>query len=136
VVNYEKQNVNFKNKKTGDCVTRALVTATGLSYREVAKIQFDLWMKTGFETCDKKTYSKILEDLGFIKHKMPKRYLPSGNKRYTVGEINELVLATEVALIDLAHHCTAYLGDTETIIDIWDCRSKSIGNYWTRDIQR
>jgi len=128
------ENRNFKNKKTGDCVTRALMVALDLSYQETAKLQFDTWMKTGYHLGDKKNYSQILEDYGFVKSKMPKKFLDDEHKkfkRYTVGEINLLVHPSEVAFIDLANHSTVY--KNQSIIDIWDCRKKSISNYWVKE---
>lgn len=132
MVDIKLENLNFKKKKTGDCVTKALMVVTGLEYQEVAKLQFETWMKTGFHTTDKKNYSKILEDQGFIKHKMPKKINDDGAvKRYRVGEINELVQSNEIAFIDLAGHSVPYKNGI--LIDSWDCRKKSISNYWTKE---
>jgi len=132
MISIKLENLNFKKKKTGDCVTRALMIALDVTYQEVAKLQFDNWMKTGYHVGDKKNYSKILEDHGFIKHKMPKKFLDDGAvRRYRVGEINELVHPSEVAFIDLANHSVVY--KDQDLIDIWDCRKKSISNYWTKD---
>lgn len=132
MVSVKLVNLNFKKKKTGDCVTRALMVALNLSYQETAKLQFETWMKTGFHTTDKKNYSKILEDAGFIKHKMPKKFHDDGSvTRYKVGEINELVHPNEIAFIDLAGHSAVY--KDQSLIDSWDCRKKSISNYWTKE---
>lgn len=132
MVSIKLVNLNFKKKKTGDCVTRALMVALNLSYQETAKLQFETWMKTGFHTTDKKNYSKILEDAGFIKHKMPKKFHDDGTKsRYKVGEIDLLVHPSEIAFIDLAGHSVVY--KDQSLIDFWDCRKKSISNYWTKE---
>lgn len=129
MVKYTQLNVNFKNKKTCDCVQRALVSATGLDYRVIAKLQFDKWMATGYELGDKKNYGAVLEDLGFTKHPMPKYEVEGKKKRYMVGEIDKLVNKGN-AFISLANHCVAYT--EQGIVDLWDSRWKSISNYWTR----
>ena len=86
MVSLKLVNLNFKKKKTGDCVTRALMVALNLSYQETAKLQFETWMKTGFYTTDKKNYSKILEDAGFIKHS--ESPADTGKMQFCIGDNN------------------------------------------------
>ena len=73
---------------------------------------------------DKKNYEKYLEQLGWVKMKQPRK---SDNTKYLVGEIDEVTTHSSV-IISCAHHLTCRINDE--IVDIWDCRGKTIGNYW------
>ena len=127
MVTFELVNVNFKNKKTGDCVTRALANASGKDYKVVAKELFDIWMTTGYEMTDKHCYDKWLADNGFVKMKQPRR---PDNTKYLVGEIDELINSDDSVVISCANHLTCVIDDT--LEDLWDCRYKTIGNYYVK----
>lgn len=127
MTNLKIENVNPKNRKTSDCVIRAIAKASGKDYLVVLKDLYDLSVKTGYMLNDKHCYEKLLEKYGFYKYKQPKK---SDNSKYLVGEIDRLVRLEESAVISCAHHLTCYVdGD---LIDIWDCRYKTIGNYWVK----
>ena len=125
MINFEKRNVNPKNRKTGDCVIRALTVATGKDYNEIYKELFDISLKTGYILNEKRVEDKLLEKYGFIKHKQPRKV--DGSK-FTIGEIDKLV-NNGVVVIRCAHHLTAVLDGC--LIDTWDCRCKCISNYYT-----
>lgn len=120
-------NVNPKNKKTGDCVIRALTSASGKGYYQVSDELYELSKKTGHMLNSKQTYEKWLDANGFVKHKQPRK--PDGTK-YTVREIKELVGDLEQAVVSMANHLTSY--EHGRIVDTWDCRRKTIGNYYTK----
>ena len=122
---YKEMNVNFKNKTTTDCVVRAIATATGKDYKEVAKELFENYMKTGYAMNDRKNYEKYLEQLGWVKMKQPRKY---DNTKYLIGEASEVVRGN--VILRCAHHLTCKMGNC--IVDIWDCRYKTIGNYWVK----
>lgn len=124
---FKNMNVNPKNKKTGDCVIRALVGASGKDYYQVSDELYELSKKTGHTMFSKQTYEKWLETNGFVKHKQPRK--PDGTK-YTVREIKELVGQNTNAVISMANHLSCYVDGH--IEDTWDCRYKTIGNYYTR----
>ena len=46
MIYYEKENVNFRNKKTTDCVVRALTTATGKTYMEILDMLIDEYKRS------------------------------------------------------------------------------------------
>ena len=127
MIEFCKVNINHKNKRTGDCVVRALAGASGKDYQVVAKELFELWMKTGYVFNDKHTYEKWLEQNGFVKMKQPKKW---NNTKYLVSEIDELISSEDVVVISVANHLT-YVED-DTVFDLWDCRRKSIGNYYIK----
>ena len=124
MLKYRKQNVNLKNKVTTDCVVRAICFATQRSYKEIATELFENYLKTGYAMNDKKNYEKWLEQNGWEKMRQPRK---SDNTKYLVGEIDEVTTHSSV-IISCAHHLTCRINDE--IVDIWDCRGKTIGNYW------
>lgn len=128
MIDFCKFNINPKNKRTGDCVIRALAGASGKPYKQVAEELFELWMKTGYVYNDKHTYEKWLEQNGFVKMKQPRKW--QDNTKYQVSEIDELISSEDVAVISVANHLT-YVED-DTVFDTWDCRKKTIGNYYIK----
>ena len=124
---YKEENLNFKNKKTTDCVIRAISKAEGKDYKEVAQGLFDCFIKTGYAMNDKKCYEKYLEQLGWQKKKQPRK---RDNTKYLVGEAN-LIGFDRIMILSCAHHLTCKVGNA--IVDIWDCRRKTIGNYWIKN---
>lgn len=125
---YIEKNVNHKNKKTTDCVVRALCEATSKDYKVVAKELFELWMSTGLMVDDKKCYEKFLENNGFIKQKMPRKL---NNKKYTIEEfIDKFGKDNVVYVINVVNHVTCV--KNKNLIDIWDCSKEYVGNYYTK----
>ena len=123
---FELENVNPKNRKTGDCVIRAITKASGLEYKQVYEMLFNLSLKSGFILNDKKVYEKLLNDLGFVKMKQPRK---ADNTKYTIGEIDRLI-GSGIAVVSCAHHLTCV--KDYVCYDLWDCRYKSIGNYYIK----
>lgn len=129
MIGYELKNVNPKKKKTGDCVIRAIAWASGIPYNEVYRELFEISLKTGYMINDKKTYERLLEKYGFVKRQQPRKF---DNSKYTIGEIDKLISSKDVAVVSCANHLTCVL-DNE-VVDIWDCRHKSIGNYYLKEV--
>ena len=125
MINFKLVNVNFNGKKTCDCVVRALTNASGKDYKVVAQELFDIYMKYGYDMADKHTTEKWFEANGFVKYKQPRKY---DNRKYLVGEIDELINEGDRVVISCANHYTSVVDDVLT--DLWDCRFKTIGNYW------
>lgn len=121
------KNVNPKNKRTGDCVVRALTVATSISYEQVVKELVGIWLKTGFPYNDKRNYEVFLKNHNFEKMKQPRK---KNGTKYLVGEINELVSKNDIVVISMARHLVCKTA--EGIIDIFDPRQKTIGNYYIK----
>lgn len=131
-VNYCNKNVNPKNRKTGDCSTRALSTVLGISWEDALTLQYQYSLKTKYDMSSKQVIERIMADKGYVKMKQPRK---EDNTKYLVGEIDKLTYYIERkqrVLILLANHWTAVVG--EELIDIWDCRRKTIGNYWIKPL--
>ena len=121
-----KYNNNPKNKKTGDCVIRAIATATNSSWEYVYSKLSELGIEQGLMINDSNNWQKYLENLGYIKQKMPRR---SDRTRYTLEEFaTELAEENKIYLVKLAGHLTVI--KNKKLIDTWNCSYKSVGNYW------
>ncbi len=121
-----KYNNNPKNKKTGDCVIRAIAFATNNSWTNTYKELSELGIKNSLILNDTKNWRMYLKKLGYIQQKMPRRY---DNTRYTVDEFcKELAKDNITYIIKIAKHITVV--KDKDLYDTWDCSSKSVGNYW------
>lgn len=133
-------NANPKDRRSGDCVLRAISTATDKSWDEVLDDLVKYAHKHKEMPDDPKCYSKYLEDLGFTKMKQPRK---SDNTKYT-GVDFCTYLSTNythgeriVAHIG-GHHIVAIvptyegdgINDRYKILDIWNSTAGCIGNYW------
>lgn len=124
-----KRNENPKGWKTGDCVVRALTTATEMDWLDV----YDELCQIGRKKCrmpnDKITYEKFLTDHGFTNCKMPRH---SDNSRYTVNELIDEIGEGNILVMNVAHHTTVSVNDK--LVDLWNCGGKSVGNYFIKPI--
>lgn len=127
MIKYECKNVNPKNRKTGDCVVRAIAWASGVPYIQVYKDLFEISLKTGYILNEKRTYEKLLTLYGFTKFMQPKK---PDNTKFTIGEMDELIGTKAVAVVSCANHLTCVVDGS--LVDTWDCRSKTIGNYYLK----
>ena len=127
MIKFELKNENPKNKRTTDCVVRALTTATGKSYYEVLDELYQLTIKTGYFMNEKRLEDKFLEKNNFVKMKQPKKV--NGTK-YQIGEIDKLIKKEDIVIIRCAKHLTVVKG--WVLYDIWDCRAKTINNYYIK----
>lgn len=124
---FTKVNVNPSGRKASDCVIRAIMSATGKTWREV----YDGLCNIGRELHDlpntKRVYESYLENLGWTKQKMPKF---ADGTRYTVAEFADANSAG-VYVISVAKHMTI-LKHGE-LLDTWNCSYKSVGNFWAKN---
>jgi hypothetical protein len=127
---YLENNVNPKGRKTGDCSTRALVGTLGITYEEALKLQCEASIRTCYGITDKQVMEYILKKFGYIKMKQPKKV---DGKKYTVAELDEIIplnIRNKGVLVTVANHHTCIIGGC--VQDIWDCRHKSVGNYYIK----
>lgn len=123
-------NVNPKGRKTGDCSTRALVGTLGISYDEALKLQFEESLKSYYDPTSKQVMERVLKKFGYIKMKQPRK---ADNKKYTVGELDKILSPKQLeqgVLVTVANHHTCITNGV--VQDIWDCRRKSVGNYYIK----
>ena len=127
---YQEKNVNPKNRKTGDCSTRALVGTLGITYEEALELQCEASIKTCYGITDKQVMEYILKKFGYVKMKQPRK---TDGKKYTVAELDEIIpsdIRNKGVLVTVANHHTCIIGSC--VQDIWDCRDKSVGNYYIK----
>ena len=119
-------NANPKNKKTGDCVIRAISVATNQDYAVVMEDLFRLGMEKGFMINDQRTYEAYLTSRGWMKHPQPRH---ANNSWYKVRELDTLLPKHTTAIISTHGHVTVKVGNT--LVDSFDCRGSAVGSYWT-----
>ena len=130
MIKFKELNVNPKNRKTGDCSTRALVGTLGISYDEALKLQYEEALKSKYDFTSKEVMEKILNKFGYIKIKQPKKV---NGKKYLISELDLIIdkaKLKEGVFITVANHHTCikdgFLQDT------WDCSDKTVGNYYIK----
>lgn len=128
---YEKINLNPKGKRTSDCTTRAIAACLGIAWQEALKLQCEAALKTGYAPNDPKNVQKIMEAHGFVRRKQPRK--PSGRK-YRLLELDDAIgdLSGPI-LVNVANHATAVIDGT--VNDIWDCRGKTVLNYYVENFR-
>ena len=130
MIYYEKTNLNFRNKKTTDCVVRAITAASGKKYNEILDMLIDEYKRSGNHIADPKNYSKVISELGFIKYAQPKKW---DKKKYRIDEIEKVADADTLIISDNKHlTCIKTIDHRKFLIDTWDCRNKYIRNYWIK----
>lgn len=124
-------NANPKGRITGDCVFRAIATASAIPYNDVVMDLAKIQCETGYDPCEPRTFGKYLESKGFTKHSQLRKY--DGTK-YTGREFCELLQRTHnkqkiVANVGGGH--TVAIIDNK-IVDTWNSTEGCVGNYWTK----
>lgn len=130
---YLERNVNPKNRKTGDCSTRALVSVLGITYDECLKLQMEESLKTYYDPTSKQVMERVLAKFGYVKMKQPRK---DDGSKYRVKELDQIIypeILSYGVLVTVANHHTAVVGDS--IIDIWNCGNKSVGNYYIKPLK-
>ena len=130
MIKYIEKNVNPKGRKTGDCSTRALVGTLGIAYDEALKLQTEISLKTYYDPTSKQVMEKVLAKFGYVKKAQPRKY---DNTKYTIAEMDEILTKKEMeegVLVTVANHHTCITGGY--VQDIWDCRYKTVGNYYVK----
>lgn len=124
---FKYHNENPKNSKSaGDCVVRAIATATGRAWDDVYEDLCKLGAKMKMMPNDDKVYRKYLENIGLTKSPQPRK---SDNTKYTVEEFAKFSRYNDSYIISVANHLTVVKHNK--IYDTWNCGHKCVGNYWT-----
>ena len=132
-------NANPKNRITGDCVVRAIATATNIPYNDVVKGMTEVYLKTGYVWNDTKGIDAYMKSIGWVKHKQPRNidgtkytgkewcaYITAKFDNYDADRENYYNIVANIG----GHHTTAFVDGT--CLDIWDCTDKCVGNYWIK----
>lgn len=135
-------NANPKDKRSSDCVLRAIATATGKSWDEVLDDLVTIAHKYKEMPDNPKCYGKYLESLGFEKMAQPRH---SDNTKYTGSEFcnycsTNYTNGEKIVAHIGGHHIVAIvptyegdgINDRYKVLDIWNSTDGSIGNYWIK----
>lgn len=126
---FRYENVNPKDKTTGDCVIRAIAKALNKSWEDVYTELCELGLKLKEMPNSRRVYEKYLEQAGFIRCNQPRR---ENNKRYTVREfIDELSYLGRTYIIHPGLHHLSCIIDGQ-VVDTWDCSQECLGIYWVK----
>lgn len=134
-------NANPYGRITGDCVIRAISTASGLPYNVVFDGLVEVQHKTGFHITDDRCYSKYLDKIGFVPLHQPKT---SSGKALSVTEYCDLLSHSRLNSVQsvVAHIGTPHLtcimsvdrdnGESPRfkVLDTWNCESRRVGKVW------
>lgn len=134
-------NANPKNRFTGDCVIRAIVTALEQDYNNTVMEMAELMCKTGYAMDSEKGIEKYLTLKGWTKHPQPRK---SDNTKYTGEEfcklINKDILFLGKRIIaNIGSHHIVCIKQTEDVYgmfkvhDTWDSTDGCIGNFWIKE---
>lgn len=119
------RNENPAKKETGDCVVRALATATGESWDDVYKELFNIGYELKVMPNNQEAYEAFLISRGFKKNKISNK---KGSKRPTVlGFTKEHKTGSHV--LQVANHLTVVKDGV--YYDLWDCGEKCLYSYWS-----
>ncbi len=124
-----KYNHNPKQKKTSDCVIRAISLGTNKSWEAVYTDLTQLGLKKYLMPNADNVWKEYLKQLGYEKQAMPRK---ENNTRYTVDEFcNEIAKSNTTYIISIANHLTVV--KDRNIYDTWNYGKKCVGNYWITD---
>ena len=130
LIPYENKNVNPKNRKTSDCVVRAIANTLGISYEEAIDKCAFYAKKTCYGITSKQVTEAVLKEYGYVKMKQPKK---DNGLKYYVGELNQILTKKQLlegVLVSMAHHESCIKNGK--LQDTWDCRMKKVSNYYIK----
>ena len=123
---FKFHNANPKNRRSGDCVIRAISTATGKSWEEVLTDLCKLALQEKRIPNEVECYGKYLENLGWKKQKQPRK---SNNTKFTGREFVTHFKGVAIAHIGGNHIVCIKEGQ---VWDTWDSTDGCIGNFWIK----
>ena len=130
MINFKKVNVNPKGRITGDCSTRAIANTLNISWEEALELQMEEALKSKYDPTSKQVVEKVLARFGWVKMSQPRKM---DNTKYKIEEMDEVLTNKQIeegVLVTVAHHHTCI--KEGVLQDTWDCRRKSVGNYYVR----
>lgn len=138
-------NANPKNKRTSDCVVRALSAATGVTWDEVLNELFTIALKEKIALDDAATYGRYLKAHGWKKEKQPRK---NDNTKFTGAEwcvwlsVNRGDGDAGRIFAHIGGHHAVCIAPTNEgdgincrykVLDTWDSTRGCIGNYWIKE---
>lgn len=130
-------NANPKNKKTSDCVLRAICTALNQTWEQTLDDLVEVAKKYKLMVDDDACYKRYLKSKGWIIYKQPRK---QDNTKYTGEEFCDSIINNwpKDSCLDYSrviahiggHHIVAIIDGK--ILDTWNSSYKTVGNYWVK----
>lgn len=130
MLTYLQKNHNPKNRKTGDCSTRAIAELLNISWEEALTLQFEVSMKTKYDITSRQVMERVLAKFGFYKAKQPRKF---DNTKYEVREMDKVLSERERktgVIVNVAKHYVCIRDNN--YVDIWNSGKRTVGNYYTK----
>ncbi len=124
---YHYYNANPKDRRTDDCVIRAIALATEQSWDDVLVGLTKCALENKYMISCPECYGKYLKKLGWVKQKQP---VKRNNKKYRACEFAKKFNGVAIAHVGTQH--IACIKENE-VWDIWDSSDGVIGNYWVKE---
>lgn len=131
---YHYHNANPKDRRTGDCVIRALSVTLGKSWDDVLDGLVAIAHHYKQSPASREVFGKYLKANERIKVNQPKH---PDNTKFTGKEFCRLldkIGMTKPVLVTIgSHHTTAFVrlnGDRYRVFDTWDCSEDKIGQVY------
>lgn len=126
-------NANPKDRRTADCVVRAIAVSSGKSWDKVLDGLVEVAHKYKIMVNDIPCFDRYLQSLGYTKMKQPRK---PDNTKYTGEEfcrdyLGKFILGEYDVVANIGGHHTIAIVDRQ-VVDIWNSSYKTIGNYWIR----
>lgn len=132
MLDYLQKNVNPKNRKTGDCSTRALAELLNITWDEALTLQYQEAIKTKYDMTSRQVIERILARYGFTKKPQPRK---SDRTKYQVCQMDRVLSTNEIeegVMVNVAHHYVVI--KDWNYIDTWDSGYKTVGNYYSKEV--
>lgn len=126
-MNWLEKNVNPKNKKTCDCVVRALSVALDKPYEEMYRELFEYSLKVGWFISDSRTYEHYLKHVhGIQKVPQPRK---CGGDWFTIAEYFRGEIASgKIYIVSTRGHLTVIKDGM--LVNSWNCKYEKVCNYY------
>lgn len=121
-------NANPKNKRTEDCVFRAISLTLDMSWKDVVMEMAEMSCKTGYAITGNKLIEKYLLSKGWIKQKQKRT---SDNKKINGKEFCKLFSKNDVVIVKIGSHHLSCIKENK-IWDTWDCSPYKVGVYYIK----
>lgn len=128
MLSFKKLNVNPKNRKTGDCSTRAIAYALNISWEEALDLQVAEAKKCFYDVTSRQVMERVLGKFGYVKRHQPRT---EKNLKYPIYSLDKGICKEErerKIVCNVANHYVVIDGDS--YVDTWDSGCKCCGNYF------
>jgi len=130
MLKFKKLNMNPKGRKTGDCSTRAISYALGITWEDALKLQCEEALKTKYDPTSRQVMERVLGKFGYIKMRQPRT---EDNLRYTIYSLDKFLSNIDrqnKIVCNVANHYVVVDGDS--YVDTWDSGCKCCGTYYMK----